>query len=621
MFTVTKPWIKTVAISVLSAICAGGIIAAICVGIFTNKLNNLYQEKPVDGLEYGSDGGLANISFHPSLALLLTEPSPSSSLLKSFPTAAVAVDSTPCSKIGRNVLSEEGTAVDAAVAVLFCNSVVTSQSMGLGGGFLMTISLANGTRVALVAREMAPAGANSQMFANASSTIGPLSAGVPGEVMGYWEAKQRYGNPKISWRRLIEPSKDLCNKGVKVSAHQARSLKKAEKYIKTDPGLSSVYLNKKTNELLKEGETYKNPALGITLDKIANLGADEFYKGEIAELLVKDIQDAGGIISTDDMANYRVSWEEPVSVKIPNSPYTILSSPPPGSGIITASILGILGTYRPDPLDKPNSLFWHRFIESCKFAFAKRTLLADWHNEEYGERVRKIVQELSLNETLFEIANKISDVKTSTDVNFYGAEFTSIEDAGTAHMSILSPAGDAVSVTSTVNLLFGSKFMSPSTGIIMNNQMDDFSYPGIVNSFGVRPSPANYPAPGKRPLSSMSPSIVLDDKNRVVAVAGASGGTKIITTVAQVLLRMLFLGDDVKTAIDARRLHHQLMPMKVKYEAGTTKWTVRGLEKYGHDTEPYHLGESIVQAIKIDPDSGKITANADFRKQGTVDGF
>jgi len=163
--------------------------------------------------------------------------------------------------------------------------------------------------------------------------------------------------------------------------------------------------------------------------------------------------------------------------------------------------------------------------------------------------------------------------------------------------------------------------MSPSTGIVMNNEMDDFSYPGITNSFGLPPSPANFPAPGKRPVSSMSPSVVLDDNNRVVAVAGASGGTKIITAVAQVLMRMLFLGDDVKEAIDARRLHHQLMPKEVKYEAGTTLWTVRGLERFGHKTEGFKLGGSIVQAIKIDPESGRIQANADFRKDGTVDGF
>jgi len=163
--------------------------------------------------------------------------------------------------------------------------------------------------------------------------------------------------------------------------------------------------------------------------------------------------------------------------------------------------------------------------------------------------------------------------------------------------------------------------MSPKTGIILNNQMDDFSFPGITNSFGIQPSPRNFPVPGKRPLSSMSPSIVLDEDGRVLLVAGASGGSKIITAVAQVLLRVLYLREDIKTAIDSRRLHHQLLPMKVKYEFGTTKWTVKGLQGYGHEVEPQGVGGSIVQAISVDRSTGKIYANADFRKGGATAGF
>ncbi|XP_023343021.1 glutathione hydrolase light chain 1 [Eurytemora carolleeae] len=163
--------------------------------------------------------------------------------------------------------------------------------------------------------------------------------------------------------------------------------------------------------------------------------------------------------------------------------------------------------------------------------------------------------------------------------------------------------------------------MSPSTGVILNNQMDDFSYPGTINYFGVPPSPTNFPTPGKRPVSSMSPTIVLNEKNKVLAVVGASGGTKITTSVAQVLLRLFFLGENVKSAVDSRRLHHQLMPMKVVFESGTTRWITDGLKTFGHSLERHVIGGASVQAIVVDRNTGDITANADFRKGGTTDGF
>jgi len=238
-----------------------------------------------------------------------------------------------------------------------------------------------------------------------------------------------------------------------------------------------------------------------------------------------------------------------------------------------------------------------------------------------GGVVEDVVKELSTPESIMKLVSKISDEKTNSSYSFYGAKYHNVEDHGTTHLSILSPAGDAVSVTSTVNLLYGSKFMSMQTGIILNNQMDDFSYPNVVNAFGLQPSPNNFVKPGNRPVSSMSPTIIVDKKGRVVAVVGASGGTKITTAVAQVLLRLLFLGEDAKEAVDARRLHHQLLPMKLKYEYGTTRNIVEGLKKYGHEVDQLNIGGSCVQAIFVDPKTGKITANADFRKSGTTDGF
>jgi len=617
-------WLRLVITAVISAVCCGGVVAAICVWWFHpgRPVTDTTDHGGVADVVFADDAGGAGVPLLSAInPLKPAQPSPSKE--GHFSHSAVAVDSIPCSAVGRDILAKGGTAVDTAVAVLFCNGVVTSESMGIGGGFLMTIYLANGTAVSLVAREKAPAAATRTMFQDVkgSSKLGPKAAGIPGEVLGYWEAKQKFGNKEISWADLIQPSIDLCMKGIPVSMNAARSLQKQKDHIKADPGLRSVYVNNKTGEVHKEGDVYTHHVLGNTLKKIAENGAEEFYSGETGTALVKDITGAGGVITMEDLAGYQVSWESPVSGEVPGTGYRLYSSPPPGSGAVMAAILGLVGGYRPTPPDKNRVITWHRFVEACKFAYAKRTLLGDWHSDVVEEQVRELVGNLTSTTWLEDTRAKISDKKTEQDPKKYGAEFYSVEDGGTTHISVLSPAGEAVSVTSTINLQYGSKFMSPSTGIILNNQMDDFSYPGLVNHFGVPPSENNMVGPGRRPVSSMSPTVVVDKEGRVVAVVGASGGTKITTAVAQVLFRMLYLGQSVKEAVDSRRLHHQLIPMELKYEDGVTKWMVSGLEKFGHKMTKMPIGGATVQAILVDKDTGDITANADFRKGGSVDGI
>merc|ERR1719391_1944145 len=277
--------------------------------------------------------------------------------------------------------------------------------------------------------------------------------------------------------------------------------------------------------------------------------------------------------------------------------------------------------YNPDPMDKHNSLYWHRFVEATKFAFAKRTDMGDWSIPDIRQHVKDIVDYLSSPKHSQYVKSRINDFETSLDPAYYGAKTYFKEDHGTCHHSFLSPEGDAVSVTASVNLIWGCKFMSKSTGIIMNNQMDDFASPNITSAYDVPPSKNNFIAPGKRPMSSMSTTIVTDDDGRVVAVAGASGGTKIITGVAQTLLRVLYLGQNVKEAVDSRRFHHQLFPMNLLYEDGITTWLRDAMIHYGHNMtySKFRAGGSAVQAIFVDPKTGKIQANADFRKRGAVD--
>jgi len=553
------------------------------------------------------------------------DPEPSASIKGQYEYAAVSVDSIPCAKIGKKVMLDGGNAVDSSIATMYCNTVVNSQSMGIGGGFIMTIYMANGTKLALIARETAPAAAYKDMYnGNANLThYGPLASGVPGFVAGTWELKQRLGNPAISWESLIQPSVDLCFEGITVNNHAYHMMHQERARVMADPGLSSVFVNPYTGDIWQEGDIYTFPLMGHTLRRIALGGADEFYKGETAEKMVADVQAAGGIITMEDLANYEVRWEKPITHTLKNKGYTLISSPPPGSGAILASIVGVMDAYKPTPMDRHNGRAWHRFIEACKFGFAKRTEMGDWHYPPIRDQVVSIVKELTSQKYVEETKNKIDDTQTYQDPRHYGADVSFTDDHGTCQHSFLAPDGGAVSVTASINLIWGCKYMSPSTGIIMNNQMDDFASPNITSAYDVPPSPNNFIYPGKRPMSSMSTTIVVDDQGRVVAVIGGSGGTKILTAVAQVLYRIFYLGQDVKQAIDSRRFHHQLFPMNLNYEDGITTWMIDRMLEKGHNMtySKFRVGGSAVQAITVDPMTGGIEANADFRKFGNVDGF
>jgi len=629
------------AVTLVTCLCIAGLLATICISLQpypspSNPSNcpNMEAAPPCPNMEAEflpvleqSSGGWSHLGGlpPPDTPDPKVDPGPSPSKMGKFEYAAVSVDSIPCATVGKNVMMLGGNAIDSAIATMYCNGVVNPQSMGIGGGFIMTIYLNNGTKLALIARETAPAKADRDMFhGNQNLThFGPYASGVPGFVAGTWALKQRLGNPKISWESLIQPSVDLCFEGIAVNNHLYRMMRQEKSKIMPDPGIASIFTNPSTGDIWLQDEIFKMPELGRTLKAIALNGAKEFYEGETAKKLVADIQAAGGIITLEDLKNYRVRWEEPITHKLKNLGYTLISSPPPGSGAIMASIVGVMDSYNPTPLDRHRPLAWHRLIEACKFGYATRTEMGDWHAPEIREYVKEIVKNLTSQEWVEHVKSQIDDSKTYQDPTHYGAKASLTEDHGTCHHSFLSPDGDAVSVTASINLIFGCKFMSTSTGIIMNNQMDDFASPNITSAYDVPPSPNNFIAPGKRPMSSMSTTIVVDGEGRVLAVVGASGGTKIITAVAQVLFRMFYLRQNVKEAVDSRRFHHQLYPMNLNYEDGITTWIRDAMMNYGHNMtySKFAVGGAAVQAIHLNPETGEIRANADFRKGGTVDGF
>ncbi|XP_042208177.1 scoloptoxin SSD14-like isoform X2 [Homarus americanus] len=617
-----------------------GLLAVACIGVIAIGLgvglqpsNNDVTLNQVPGQESRERSGLFEAWDDTQARIIPTVPPPSPTVLGKYGTAAVSADGAPCAQIATEILQKNGSAADATIAGLFCVGVVNTQSMGLGGGFFMTYyDRATGKAYSLNARESAAAAAYEDMYHGNGNLMevakrrwwadtkpslkGGLAVAVPGELRGYYQLYERFGG-KIPWADLIDPTIKLCEEGHRVNWHMARALKFNAKAIKNEPSMS-VFINPDTKDVYQEGDILKRPQLSETLRVIQN-DPDALYTGQLAYKLAQDIQSFGGIITAEDLRRYTPVWKDAVNVSIEQGDYTLYSVPPPGSGLIVGFILNIMDEYKltPDSMNEKNIILTHqRLTEAMKWAYAKRTELGDADFVDMTELTRNLTSD----DFAKSIRNQIMDNYTFQDPEHYGA-ITSVQDNhGTAHFSLLAPNGDAVSVTSTVNLYFGAGIRSLQTGIVLNDEMDDFSAPNITSFFGIPPSPANFIRPGKRPLSSMCPVVLVDKNGDVRLVVGAAGGTKISSAVAWVSIRNLWLGNNIKEAVDARRIHHQLFPMELNYEDGTLSEIVDGLQAIGHKTKQFGVGGSVICAIAREQD-GKIYANSDFRKSGEVDGF
>ncbi|XP_017755254.1 PREDICTED: gamma-glutamyltranspeptidase 1-like [Eufriesea mexicana] len=483
--------------------------------------------------------------------------------------------------------------------------------MGLGGGFLMTIWDAT-TKTAnyLDARETAPSDAHKDMFKGNPelAMYGGLAVAVPGELLGYWEAHQKYG--KLQWSDLFEPTISLCATGSRVTKYLASYLISKEPLIRMQKSLAEILINPITNATWKVDDRIKRPRLAETLKLIAKHGPGIFYNGTMADTLVEEIKSFNGIIKKQDLQNYRVKWDKPIKSTIGN--LTIYTAPPPGSGAILAFIMNVLRNMVPN---NDSRIMWQIIIETFKWAYAKRTKLADpdFFN------ITDTLDNLTSTDYADSIWKKIKVNETNNDPKYYGAEVSMPEDSGTSHVSVLAPDGSAVSVTSTINQVFGAMIRSTSTGIIFNDEMDDFSSPNIVNGFDLPVSPANFIRPGKRPMSSMSPTVVIDKNEDVRLVIGAAGGTKITSAVAIAMILNLWSGYNVKQAIDTLRIHHQLLPMQVQNEKGFSADVLSYLSSIGHNITTYTGIGSAITAIS--QQNGLIYASSDFRREGRTAGF
>ncbi|XP_033627886.1 glutathione hydrolase 1 proenzyme-like [Asterias rubens] len=528
-----------------------------------------------------------------------------------YAKAAVAADAGACSEIGRDMLMNGGSAADAAIAGLLCVGLHNAHSAGIGGGFFMMHHNARtGTTEMLDAREVAPSAATEDMFADEApdaSLFGGLAIGVPGEIAGYWLAHQRYG--VLTWQELFQPSILLAKNGFQVQRALASAISAQEDVIKADASMSEIFLNS-TGGLLREGDMMTRPKLAETYRKISLEGGDAFYRGDLADDIVADVTERGGIITKEDLAQYRCKRRTALMIEVDD--VHIYSPPPPGSGAVFSLAMNILEGYKLSPASMANTenaiLTTHRMVESFKFAYAGRSFLGD---EDFVD-----VKELVANMTSQAYADSLRahiDDNDSHDPSYYTSYFNR-PDSGTAHLSVVDGNGNAVSVTSTVNTYFGSKVRGNRTGIIFNNEMDDFSQPNATNFFGLPPSPSNFIRPGKRPMSSMAPVIAISKDGTIRLVVGASGGSRITTGVAQVSADTLWFGDGIKEAIQRRRLHHQLVPNNVTYEAGYDQDVIDGLREKGNF--PYESGSNcVVQGILRDSD-GFLNAYSDDRKGG-----
>ncbi|XP_012673199.2 gamma-glutamyltransferase 5a [Clupea harengus] len=516
-----------------------------------------------------------------------------------FGKAAVAADSEMCSKIGRDTLRRGGSAVDGAIATLVCTSIIHPQSMGIGGGSIFTIREKDGKVKIINSRETVPKGFNSKLMTMCPKSFQLMSGndwiGVPGEIRGYEEAHRRYG--RLPWASLFEPTIKMAREGFPLPPVLARFLTVLDK-DKTLP-VRNLFVDRDGN-LLKEGDTLRFEKLADTLEIIAEKGADAFYTGDIARDLISDIQEAGGKLSLEDLSLFSVQVLD--AWKVPLGDYDMYIPPPPAGGAVLSFILNTMRGYKPTPASlegQQKTLTFQRYVETSKFANALRRFLSDPRfrsskealaatQEEFAERTRAMIQD-----------------SQTHDAQYYNVT-PSLDSMGTTHVSVLAEDGMAVSITSTINHIFGSRVFSPKTGIILNNELSDFC--GKASSIQA----------GEQPPSSMSPAILYSKSKKHTMVVGGSGGSMIITGMALTIMNHLWMGKSLKDAISAPVVFVD-SKNALNFEPNFDKGVEENLKALGHVVEQRKMFYNVINAVS--KKDGCITAVSDERKLGKAAGY
>jgi len=530
--------------------------------------------------------GLASCLF----IILIGCGSPGKRADRTAPRGAVSTADPIATEIGLQVLRAGGNATDAAVAVGFALAVCYPSAGNLGGGgfavcFRPGDENTDKTALALDFRETAPTAATRDMYLDAAGNVvaersrfGLLAVGVPGSVAGMWQLHQRLGS--LPWKRLLEPAIRLADDGFIVSRAFAADFVRAKEKLAQNPATAHQFL-KPDGSTYGEGEKLRQPELAATLRRIAQQGPDGFYKGPTADAVVAEMNRGGGLITHADLAEYEAKWRDVVSVDYRG--HTVWSMPPPSSGgICLGMMLNMLGRWPRAEIDLDTAAGVRRYVECARRAYADRAthmgdsdfwdVPRDWLlSERYAAQRRA---------TIGPRATASADVKAGSAPIREGEE--------TTHYSVIDANGNAVSVTTTLNFGYGSLITVPGAGFLLNNEMDDFSAkPGVPNAYGLVGNEANAVAPRKRMLSSMSPTIVTRD-GKVVLVLGTPGGSTIITSVLQVMLRVLDQRESLTDAVRAPRIHHQWLPDVVFYEENPMPLPalISELEALGYTTKP-----------------------------------
>jgi gamma-glutamyltranspeptidase/glutathione hydrolase len=560
---------------------------------------------------------------------------------KSWPKKAVrgahgmvATDEELASRAGVEILQRGGNAVDAAVATAFALAVVEPAAGNIGGGGFMLVRTADGRTSFLDYREVAPGKATRDMYIkpdgkldNEASVIGYKSVAVPGTVAGLELALKTYGTMKLA--DVMAPAIRLAENGYPVSAKLAREFREEKKDLQKFSVSSRIFL--KDGEMYKPGETLRQVELAATLRRIAKSGAAEFYRGETAHMIVRDMVALGGLISLEDLAQYQPKVREVVRAKyaIDGHTWEVLSSPPPSSGGV--AMIEALNMLKNVPLkgwDDVESV--HLVAETMRRVFADRAAyLADPDFSKvpvdgltsacYAKEVAATIdpRRASSSKTIHAGEPHICGEEAS---NAAPVEISLNDGPHTTHFSVVDAAGNAVASTTTLNDGYGSHVTS-SAGFLLNDEMDDFTtQPGVPNAlFGLIQSEANAIAPGHRPLSSMTPTILLRD-GKLSFVTGSPGGPTIISAVLLTVINWMRLGMDAQAAINAPRFHHQWMPDRVFMEQQFPASLEQGLNAMGHATKRRgHIG--LVNAIGIDSQTGERLGAADPRDEGSAVGY
>ncbi len=529
----------------------------------------------------------------------------------------VATQEAIATQVGVDILQQGGNAVDAAVAVGFALAVTLPRAGNLGGGGFMLVHLADENKtLAIDYREMAPSLAHRDMFLNADGSVDKnrsrfsgLAVGVPGTVKGLITALQDYGS--MTLQQVLLPAIQLAEYGITVTRDLDKSLKRAEQRLKRWPASAEVYFHADGSNY-KNGERFRQPDLAATLKQLARAGADGFYHGQTAQRIVQAVQQAGGSMTLQDLADYRVKIRQPVLGTYRG--YPIASMPPPSSGgTHIIQILNIMEKYDLTRSGHNSALTVHLMAEAMKHAYADRS-------EYLGDPDFNAIPVAELTDKHYaaSLAKAIHPAMARDSGSIKPGLGPLYESPQTTHFSVVDQWGNAVSNTYTLNFSYGSGIVAAGTGVLLNNEMDDFSAkPGVPNAYGLIGGEANAVEARKRPLSSMSPTFVFKpDSNDIFLVTGSPGGSRIITTTLQIISNVIDHHMNIAEATQAPRFHHQWLPDKLTLEKGFSADTIHLLEQKGHQIEASRWAMGSTQSL-LKSDDGW-TGASDPRQAGTL---